>query len=115
MCELGLGAVALQHIGRRERPGGALIGGRALHDDPVDASGAALRCGVGHILKAAIDDGFEPIDFGHRLLVKIIAITPVTPLLCTALARSSAAAAGTRAIFIPARLARGASSVFLVA
>src|SRR5205807_2495114 len=96
--ELRLAAVAPQHIGRREDPGAALIGARALQDGPVDASGCALGRGIGHILEAAVDEGFEPIRLRLGFLMEIAAIPPVTPVLrpaCASLVSRPAVVAGT--------------------
>lgn len=113
MREFRIVAVAAQHVDRRQRPRRALVSRGALHDDPVDAPGGALRRGIGHILEAAIDDRLEPIELRLRLPADIAALAPLTPMFRSARlvllmgsARVAGAAfaivAGGRAALIPA-------------
>ena len=116
-------AVAAQHINRRERPRRALIGRGALHNDPINAPSGALRRGISHILEAAIDDRFKPIQLWLRLLAEIAAIQPGTPVFRAACATlmSPAVAVATASIasLAHARLVRllsaavGAARAFL--
>ena len=84
MREFRIVAVAAQHVDRRESARGALIGRGALQDDPVDAPSGALGRGIGHILEAAIDDRFEPIELRLRLLADIAALAPLAPMFRSA-------------------------------
>jgi hypothetical protein len=93
MRKLCVDTIALYHVDRRKRPRCALIGGCALEDGPVDTPGRALRRGIRHILKAPIDDRFEPINLRLRLLAGIVPIAVTTPAGITHITRLTDAGA----------------------
>ncbi len=113
--EFGLGPVTLKHINGSEGAGGALVGGGALQDGPVDPADGALVGGIRHILEAAVDNRFEAIELGLGLAAALAAIAlapPIFPLTKAALvARSAAIARGRGAFLAGASLAAFAAAM----
>ena len=75
--ELALGAVALQHVGSRDRLAADLVGDGALDDRPVDAPLTAL---VLDILEPAVDDRVDVVELALRRPPRIVAAAPVAPV-----------------------------------
>lgn len=78
MRQLCVDPIALHDVDRRECPRCALISGRALQDGPLNTPSRAFRCGIWHILEAAIDDRLKLINLGLGLLARIVPISLTT-------------------------------------
>src|SRR5580698_7619022 len=82
--EVAVDAVALQHVTLRHRLAGDLVGHRALDDRPIDAACAGFFL---DILKAAIDDGIDVVEFAFDALGAVVAPASVATLATVAAVR----------------------------